>query len=116
MCLDSLAGPFRAEYTGRELLWRRQQLINKILRKLLQYAMMFNLAVVVSNQVVSSPQALFTGDIIAQNPPALGNIVAHGCGTRVYLYKTGERKRVARLFDSAWLPEGQCVFIEDVAV
>jgi len=118
--LDSLIAPFRSEYVGREILWYRQQLINKLLRKLLNYATVFNLAIVVSNQVVARPEAVYTTDIIAQNPPAGGHIVAHGCATRVYFRKAGESKRIARIIDSSWLPEAECVFkitekgIEDI--
>lgn len=108
--LDSLIGPFRSEYVGRELLWYRQQLINQLLRKLLNYASIFNLAVVVSNQVVATPQTVYGGDIVKEHPPTGGHIVGHGCNTRVYLRSAGRTKRIARLFDSSWRPEGECVF------
>jgi len=118
--LDSLIAPFRSEYVGREILWYRQQLINKLLRRLLNYATIFNLAVVVTNQVVARPEAVYTTDVVAQNPPAGGHIVAHGCSTRVYFRKASENKRIARIIDSSWLPEAECIFkitekgIEDV--
>lgn len=108
--LDSLVGTFRSEYVGRELLWHRQQLINKLLRKLLRYASAFNLAVLVSNQVVARPDMFYSGDIVEQNPPTGGHIVGHGCATRIYLRKAAGSKRIARLIDSAWLPEGECTF------
>jgi DNA repair protein RadA len=107
--LDSLVGTFRSEYVGRELLWYRQQLINKLLRKLLTYASIFNLAVVVSNQVVSRPSIMYSGDIVEQNPPTGGHIVAHGCATRIYFRKAGASKRIAELIDSAWRPHGEAI-------
>lgn len=118
--LDSLIATFRSEYTGREVLWRRQQLINHMLRKLLNYATIFNVAVVVSNQVVSRPDTPYMGDITQIQQPAGGNIVAHACDTRLYFRKAGRTKRIARLIDSSWRPEFECVFrvstkgIEDV--
>jgi len=108
--IDSLVGSFRSEYTGRESLWYRQQLINKLLRKLLRDATMFNLAVVVSNQVVSTPTTVWSGEVEEQIKPTGGNIVAHGCATRLYFRKAGGSKRIAKLIDSAWLPEGECIF------
>jgi DNA repair protein RadA len=110
LLVDSVIAPLRAEYVGREFLWLRQQILNQILRQLLNYAKAFNLAVVVTNQVVASPQVLFTGDIISQNPPTGGHILAHNAETRLYLRKTIGTKRIATLFDSSWLPPAECVF------
>jgi DNA repair protein RadA len=108
--VDSIIAPFRAEYVGREVLWLRQQLLNQMLRQLLNYAKAFNLAVVVTNQVVASPQVVYTGDIIGQNPPTGGHILAHNAETRVYLRKATGNKRIAKLMDSSWLPPAECVF------
>jgi len=119
--VDSIIAPLRAEYIGREVLWERQQLLNKILRDLLNYAKAFNLAVIVTNQVVAKPQTVYTADPLANNAPAGGNILAHNAETRIYLRKAGHgNKRIARLIDSSWLPPAECVFqitekgIEDV--
>jgi DNA repair protein RadA len=117
---DSIIAPLRAEYVGREVLWLRQQILNKILRRLLNLAKVYNLAVIISNQVVTSPQATFSYDPIAQKTPTGGNIIAHNCNCRVYIRKSQANKRIARLIDSSWLPEQECVFcitekgIEDV--
>jgi len=118
--VDSIIAPLRAEYIGREVLWERQQLLNKILRDLLNYAKAFNLAVVVTNQVVAKPQTVYYVDPTANNTPAGGNILAHNAETRIYLRKSQGNKRIARLIDSSWLPPAECVFqitekgIEDV--
>lgn len=120
LMVDSIIAPFRAEYVGREVLWYRQQLLNQMLRQLLNYAKAFNLAVVVTNQVVASPQVVYTGDFVAQNPPTGGHILGHNAETRLYLRKATGNKRIATLIDSSWLPPGECVFqitekgIEDV--
>jgi len=119
--VDSIIAPLRAEYIGRETLWERQGILNRALRILLNYAKAFNLAVVVTNQVVSNPQVVYTGDPIASKVPTGGNILAHNAETRIYLRKAAHgNRRIARLIDSSWLPERECVFqitekgIEDV--
>jgi len=119
--VDSIIAPLRAEYVGREVLWERQQILNKVLRILLNYAKAFNLAVVVTNQVVSNPQIIYSGDPTASKIPTGGNILAHNAETRIYLRKAAHgNRRIARLIDSSWLPPAECVFqitekgIEDV--
>ena len=119
--VDSIIAPLRAEYVGREVLWLRQQLLNRILRDLLNYAKAFNLAVAVTNQVVANPQVVYTGDPTANKVPTGGNILAHNAETRIYLRKAAHgNTRIARLIDSSWLPPRECVFqitekgIEDV--
>ena len=119
--VDSIIAPLRAEYVGREVLWERQQLLNKILRTLLNYAKAYNLAVVVTNQVVANPQVVYAADPIANKTPTGGNILAHNAETRIYLRKAAYgNRRIARLIDSSWLPPAECVFqitekgIEDV--
>ncbi len=119
--VDSIIAPLRAEYVGREVLWERQQILNRVLRMLLNYAKAFNLAVVVTNQVVANPQVVYYDDPVARKVPAGGHILAHNAETRIYLRKAAHgNRRIARLIDSSWLPERECVFqitvrgIEDV--
>lgn len=120
--VDSIIAPIRAEYLGREVLWYRQQVLNSILRDLLNYAKAFNLAVVVTNQVVANPQVVYSQDPVLMNPPTGGHILAHNAETRIYLRKGEGNRRIARLIDSSWLPPGECVFritekgVEDVEV
>lgn len=121
LLVDSIIAPLRAEYVGREVLWQRQQLLNRILRDLLNYAKAFNLAVIVTNQVVANPQVVYTADPTLNEIPTGGNILAHNSETRIYLRKAGHgNRRIARLIDSSWLPPAECVFqitekgIEDV--
>ncbi|MEW6499714.1 MAG: hypothetical protein AB1589_45715, partial [Cyanobacteriota bacterium] len=70
--IDSIIAVLRAEYVGREVLWYRQQLLNKLIRRLLNLAKVYNIAVVISNQVVTNPQAQFTYDPIQQKVPTGG--------------------------------------------
>ena len=59
------------------------------------------MAVVVTNQIQSNPQAFF-GD---PNRPAGGNIVAHASTHRLYIRKGKDNTRVIRVIDSPYLPE-----------
>ena len=104
--VDSLTSQFRAEYIGRGKLADRQQKLNKHLRILQKLAEMHNIAVLVTNQVMSRPDILF-GDPTA---PVGGNVLAHASKTRLYLRKSKGDKRVAKLVDSPSLPDGEAIF------
>lgn len=116
LIVDSLMAQFRAEYVGRGTLSERQQKLNKHLRTLQKLAEMYNLTVLVTNQVMSRPDVLF-GD---PTEPVGGNVVGHASKTRLYLRKSKEDKRVAKLVDSPSLPDGEALYritengIEDV--
>jgi len=104
--IDSLTSSFRSEYAGRGTLADRQQKLNRHLHQLQRLADVYNLAVYVTNQVMSRPDVLF-GDPTA---PIGGHIVGHQATYRVYLRKSKEDKRIAKLIDSPNLPEGETVF------
>ena len=106
LIVDSLMAQFRAEYIGRGKLADRQQKLNKHLRVLQKLAEMHNVAVLVTNQVMSRPDILF-GDPTA---PVGGNVLAHASKTRIYLRKSKGDKRVAKLVDSPSLPDGEAIF------
>jgi DNA repair protein RadA len=59
--VDSIISLHRAEYTGRETLAERQQRLNVILHKLIRLAEIYNIAVVLTNQVQVSPDNTFGG-------------------------------------------------------
>ncbi len=115
--IDSLTSHFRAEYTGKGTLLERQQKLNKFLHQLLRLSDVYNIAVVVTNQVQANLDAPVYGNTVS---PIGGNIVAHSCTTRIYLRKAKEDKRIARVIDSPSLPESEAIFritqkgIEDV--
>ncbi|HUW67004.1 MAG TPA: DNA repair and recombination protein RadA [Candidatus Nanoarchaeia archaeon] len=106
LIVDSLTAHFRAEYVGRGTLADRQQKLNKHMHELLRFGDLFNAAVVVTNQVMSKPDAFF-GD---PTRPIGGHIVGHTATFRLYLRKSKGEKRIARLVDSPSLPEGEAVF------
>lgn len=104
--IDSLTSHFRAEYTGREALAERQQKLARHLLTLHRVADLKNVAIFATNQVQARPD-MFFGD---PTRPIGGHILAHSATTRVYLRKSKAGKRIARIFDSPLLPEGETVF------
>ncbi len=104
--VDSVTSLFRSEYPGRENLASRQQKLNLHLHSLLRLAEIYNLAVVVTNQVMATPD-MFYGD---PTRAVGGNIIGHTPNNRVYLRKSKGQKRIARLVDSSYLEPGEVVF------
>jgi DNA repair protein RadA len=105
--VDSVMSHFRAEYAGRGTLANRQQKLNKHLHHLQKLADASNVAIFMTNQVMSRPDAFF-GDPTTY---AGGHIMAHVAQTRLYLRKGKGEQRICRLVDSPNLPEGEAVFM-----
>ncbi len=105
--IDSVVSHFRAEYTGRETLALRQQKLNKHLHDLARIAETFDIAVVVTNQVMARPD-MYYGD---PTQAVGGHVLAHAPGVRVQLRKGRGNKRIARVVDAPHLPEGEAVFV-----
>ena len=105
LIVDSLTSHFRSEYMGRGSLSERQQLLNRHMHDLLKFGTINNAVIAVTNQVSARPDVFF-GDPTA---PVGGNIVGHTATFRVYLRKSKGGKRIARLIDSPYLPEGETV-------
>lgn len=104
--VDSLTSQFRSDYVGRGQLAERQQKLNEHLHTLQRLANTHNAAVVVTNQVMSDPGQLFGDPTSAIG----GHIVGHASAFRIYLRKSKKNKRIARLVDCPYLPEGESVF------
>jgi DNA repair protein RadA len=106
--LDSAVAHYRAEFLGRGTLSERQQRLNRFMHQLLRTAEIYNIAVVVTNQVQAAPDTFF-GD---PTKPTGGHVVAHTSTYRIYLRKAG-KNRVARMVDSPYHPERDAVFVLD---
>ena len=104
--VDSLTSHFRAEYVGRGMLATRQQKLNRHLKELKQLSDVHNALVLVTNQVMSKPDAMWGDPTKAIG----GHIVGHASTFRLYLRKSKGGRRIARLVDSPNLPEGEAVF------
>lgn len=106
MIIDSLTAHFRAEYAGRGQLADRQQKLNRYMHELMKLAESSNLAVYVTNQVMSNPAQMFGDPTTAIG----GNIVGHASTYRIYLRRGKQGSRVAKLIDSPNLPDNEAVF------
>src|SRR3989344_4233646 len=104
--IDSLTAHFRAEFAGRGQLADRQQKLNRYLHNLMKMAEQHNLAVYVTNQVMSNPAMMFGDPTTAIG----GNIVGHASTFRIYLRRGKQGSRVAKLIDSPNLPDNETVF------
>ncbi|HJH32439.1 MAG TPA: DNA repair and recombination protein RadA [Methanosarcinaceae archaeon] len=105
LIVDSLTAHFRAEYVGRGTLADRQQKLNKHLHGIQRFGDLYNAVVIVTNQVMSKPDAFF-GD---PTKPIGGHIVGHTSTFRLYLRKSKGDKRIIRLVDSPNLPDGEAI-------
>ena len=99
--VDSIISLHRAEFSGQGTLAKRQQRLGKMLNKLRRYADIYNIAVVITNQVVSYADGSHPG--FDSMKAAGGNIVAHGSTYRIFLRKSG-KNRVATMEDSPSQP------------
>ncbi len=104
--VDSVTSHFRAEYAGRENLAVRQQKLNRHLHQLTRIAEVYDLAVVVTNQVMARPDMFYGDPTVAVG----GHTLYHTPGIRVQVKKSRGNRRIARVVDAPHLPEGEVVF------
>ncbi|GKT34675.1 Dmc1b [Aduncisulcus paluster] len=107
--VDSVTALFRVDFQGRGELADRQQKLGKYMSKLLKIAELYNVAVVITNQVTADPGggAMFMVD---PKKPIGGNIIAHASTVRVSLKKGRGTNRKFVIFDSPSLAESEAVF------
>jgi DNA repair protein RadA len=103
--IDSIISLHRAEFAGRGTLADRQQRLNNMLHRLVRLTEIYNIAIVITNQVQSSPDTFF-GD---PTKAAGGNVLGHASTYRIYLRKSGEN-RVAKMIDSPYHPYSETRF------
>ncbi len=104
--VDSAVAHYRAEFLGRATLSERQQRLNRFMHMLVRMAETYETAVVVTNQIQSSPDAYF-GDVAR---PTGGNVVAHTSTYRIYLKRSSGKNRIARMVDSPYHAEREILF------
>lgn len=106
--VDSATNLFRTDFVGRGELAERQQNLALFMRQLQRLANEFGVAVIITNQVVSSPDSsMFSRDPLK---PIGGNIIAHASTTRVKLRKGRGETRIMKIVDSPCLPENEATF------
>jgi DNA repair protein RadA len=104
--VDSIISLHRAEFLGRGSLSERQQKLNAIMHRLKRISEIYNVAVVITNQVQATPDTFF-GD---PTKAAGGNIIGHASTYRIYLRKAGQERK-AIMIDSPMHPYGDTNFI-----
>ncbi len=105
--IDSITSHFRAEYPGRENLAPRQQKLNRHLHQLMALAELYNVAIVITNQVMARPDIFYGDPTMAVG----GHVLYHAPGVRVQLKKSRGNRRIARIVDAPHLPESEAVFV-----
>jgi DNA repair protein RadA len=104
--VDSIISLHRAEFLGRGSLSERQQKLNAIMHRLKRVSEIYNVAVIITNQVQSAPDTFF-GD---PTKAAGGNIIGHASTYRIYLRKAGQERK-AIMIDSPMHPYGDTNFM-----
>ncbi len=107
LIVDSFASHFRSEYIGKERLVERQQKIMQIAEELVALAVKYDLAVLVTNQIIANVEEFLFG---SPEEPALGFAWAHRPQQRIFVRKSRGSSRIARLFDSSRMPEREALF------
>lgn len=109
MVIDSIISLYRSEFIGLSALSERQQRLNKLIHTIMRIAETYEIAVLLTNQVQSTPDSMFGGSSFKA---AGGNIMAHSSTYRIFLRRSG-RNRIARMVDSPYHPETEIVFTID---
>ena len=99
--IDSVIALYRAQFRGREWLAMRQQRINYVLDWLKRLSRLYDLLVVITNQVVSVPSSWG----VSVKLPAGGNIIAHASTHRFFLRRAGDSWLI-EVLDSPRLARG----------
>lgn len=109
LVIDSIISLFRTDFIGRGELGERQQKLNLFLSRLNRIAEEFNVAILITNQMMSDPSATMTF-VADPKKPIGGHVLAHASTTRIYLRKGRNETRVAKIYDSPDVPESEAVY------
>ncbi|KAF8090212.1 hypothetical protein N665_0482s0009 [Sinapis alba] len=107
LIIDSIIALFRVDFTGRGELADRQQKLAQMLSRIIKIAEEFNVAVYMTNQVISDPG----GGMFISDPkkPAGGHVLAHAVTIRLSFRKGKGEQRVCKVFDAPNLPEAEAI-------
>ena len=113
LVVDSVISLYRAEYSDRSMLSQRQHQLLKIMRVLQNIAQAYNIAVVITNQIQTSPNELMNNS----DKPIGGNVMAHSSTFRIQLRGSNPGKMWAKLMSSPCYPQGDIRFsINDMGI
>ena len=106
LMVDSLTSHYRAEYAGYSMLSQRQHRLNKIMNLLQNMAQVYNIAVVITNQVLNSTD----GTCRNSDKPIGGNIMAHSSTFRIQLRGSNPDCLNSKLISSSCYPQNEKPF------
>lgn len=106
LIIDSLTEHFRSEFLGRKELNTRQLLINKHMSDIKRITKRHNIAVYLTNQVMSDPSVMFGNPI----RPIGGNVYAHKLDYRLHLIRGKNNTRVAKMIKARDIEDGEAPF------
>lgn len=106
LIVDSIISHFRNEYIGRGALSERQQQLNRYLAQLLEFAIANDAVVLVTNQMMSSPDGFAFGP---SEVATGGNCLGHACATRLLIRRGQAGKKIIKLEKSPKLPVGEAI-------
>jgi DNA repair protein RadA len=110
LIIDSIISHFRSEYVGRGMLPERQQKLYRCLQMLKRISEIYNIAVVITNHVNSSPRYTF-GKFTSESKPLGGHVLSHSSTYRVRLSCNRYGKRAAKIVSSPYHPEIKTAFM-----
>ena len=88
LIIDSIISLYRSEFIGLSALSERQQRLNKLVHTVMRIAETFEIAVLLTNQVQSSPDSMFSGNSFKA---AGGNVMAHSGTIQNFFETVGEK-------------------------
>lgn len=107
--VDSATNLYRTDYSGRGELSARQMSLAKFLRNLQKLADEFQVAVVITNQVVAQVDGTSFGGANDKKPIG-GHIIAHASQTRLSLRKGKGESRICKVYSSPTLQEADATY------
>ncbi|GAB4819384.1 hypothetical protein N2152v2_006430 [Parachlorella kessleri] len=109
LIMDSITANARTEFSGRGELAERQQKLGQLMARLRKIAEEYNVAVLITNQVVSDPSggAMFVSD---PKKPVGGHVIAHASTIRLSARKGKGEQRLLKVVDAPNLPEAEASY------
>lgn len=106
LVVDSITSLYRAEYGERSMLSQRQHQLLKVMQTLKNIAQVNNIAVVVTNQIQTTPNEWTSNSDI----PIGGNVIAHTSTFRIRLRGSNPDKMRAWMMSSPCYPQDDINF------
>lgn len=105
LIIDSIIALFRADFIGTKDLISRQQNLCRMLSRLKKLSHEYNIAVFITNQIMSG----INNSFLVENKATGGHILAHSSTTRLSLTHFDNNKKLAKLCVSPHLEVGEVI-------